>query len=88
MEGAFLQFVAANGAAYVTPDGHLVIDQAEIRQKLIKVIDSYTAFYRKGCTPPDAVNWATGEGNNKGVPRADRGDDRERDALDRERAQA
>jgi multiple sugar transport system substrate-binding protein len=24
-EGAFLQFLAANGAAYVTPEGHLVI---------------------------------------------------------------
>jgi ABC-type glycerol-3-phosphate transport system substrate-binding protein len=43
----------------------VVIDEPEIRQKLIKVIDSYTAFYRKGCTPPDAVNWSTGHRNNK-----------------------
>jgi multiple sugar transport system substrate-binding protein len=64
-EGAFLQFVAATGAAYVTPDGRLVIDDPEIKQKLIKVIDSYTAFYREGCTPPDAVNWLAGDGNNK-----------------------
>jgi multiple sugar transport system substrate-binding protein len=64
-QGAFLQFVAANGAAYVTHDGRLVIDDPEIRQKLIKVIDSYTAFYREGCTPPDAVNWSTGDRNNE-----------------------
>ncbi len=28
-EGGFLQFVSANGAAYVTPDGRLVIDDLE-----------------------------------------------------------
>jgi multiple sugar transport system substrate-binding protein len=64
-EGGFLQFVSANGAAYVTPDGRLVIDDPEIRHKLIKVIDSYTAFYREGCTPPDAVDWSAGDRNNK-----------------------
>jgi multiple sugar transport system substrate-binding protein len=64
-QGAFLQFVAANGAAYVTHDGRLVIDDPEIKQKLIKVIDSYTAFYREGCTPPEAVNWSTGDRNNE-----------------------
>jgi multiple sugar transport system substrate-binding protein len=64
-EAAVLQFLAANGAAYVTSDGRLVIDDPEIRQKLIEVIDSYTAFYRRGCTPPDAVNWVAGDSNNK-----------------------
>jgi multiple sugar transport system substrate-binding protein len=64
-QNGFLQFLAANGAAYVTPDGRLVIDDPEIRRKLIVAIDSYTSFYRKGCTPPDAVNWAAGDGNNK-----------------------
>ena len=49
----------------MTRDGRLVIDDPEIRRKLIEVIDSYTAFYRKGCTPPDAVNWATGDRNNE-----------------------
>src|SRR5262245_26333247 len=28
-------------------------------------MDSYTAIYRKGCTPPDAVNWGTDDRNNK-----------------------
>ena len=61
----FIQFLHANAAAYVTPDGRLVVDDPAIRQKLIKVIDSYTAVYRKGCTPPDAVNWLAGDRNNK-----------------------
>ena len=37
----------------------------EIRRKLIDAIDRYTAFHRGGCTPPDAVNWSTGDRNNK-----------------------
>ena len=49
----FLQFVRAYNANYVTRDGKLVIDDPEIRRQLVKAIDSYTAIYRKGCTPPD-----------------------------------
>ena len=86
-QNGFLQFLAANGAAYVTRDGRLAIDDPEIRKGLIKVVDSYTAIYRKDCTPPDAVNWSTGEGNNKAFLAQTRGDDRERDALHPEHAQ-
>jgi multiple sugar transport system substrate-binding protein len=63
-ENGFGQFVIAYGADYVTSDGRLVIDQPEIRQALVKAIDSYTAIYRKGCTPPDSVTWAD-IGNNE-----------------------
>jgi multiple sugar transport system substrate-binding protein len=49
----------------VTRDGRLVIDDPEIRRRLIAAIDSYTSFYREGCTPPDAVNWSTGDRNNE-----------------------
>ncbi len=48
--------MAAYEADYVTRDGRLVIDDPEIRQRLIKAMDSYTAIYRKGCTPPDSVS--------------------------------
>ena len=60
----FEQFIQAYEANYVTRDGQLVIDDPEIRRRLIKTMDSYTAIYRKGCTPPDAVNW-DGDGNNQ-----------------------
>jgi multiple sugar transport system substrate-binding protein len=63
-ENVFHQFVTAYGADYVTPNGRLVIDDPEIRQALLKAIDSYTAIYRKGCTPPDSVTWAD-IGNNQ-----------------------
>jgi multiple sugar transport system substrate-binding protein len=62
-EDAFWQFVDAYEADYVTPDGRLVIDEAEIRRRLIEVIESYTAMYRKGCTPPDSVTWSAYDNN-------------------------
>jgi multiple sugar transport system substrate-binding protein len=60
----FFQFLRAYDADYVTRDGKLVIDDPEIRQRLVKAIDDYTAIYRKGCTPPDSVTWDDG-GNNQ-----------------------
>ena len=48
----------------MTREGKLVIDDPEIRRRLIKAIDSYTAIYRKGCTPPDSVDWGTSDNNN------------------------
>jgi multiple sugar transport system substrate-binding protein len=60
----FLQFIHAYDADYVTREGRLVIDDPEIRQKLVKALDSYTAIYRKGCTPPNSVTWDAA-GNNK-----------------------
>jgi multiple sugar transport system substrate-binding protein len=60
----FFQFVAAYDADYVTSAGNLVIDDPEIRLRLIRAMDSYTAVWRKGCTPPDSVTW-TDSGNNK-----------------------
>ena len=59
----FWQFADAYEADYVTRDGRLVIDDPEVRRRLIKALDGYTAVYRKGCTPPDSVNW-TNRGNN------------------------
>jgi multiple sugar transport system substrate-binding protein len=61
----FLQFVAAYDADYVTPDGRLVIDEPEVRQNLVRAMAAYTAPYRKGCVPPDAISWVTGAFNNE-----------------------
>jgi multiple sugar transport system substrate-binding protein len=60
----FFQFIYAYDADYVTRDGSLVIDDPEIRRRLVKAIDSYTAVYREGCTPPDSVSWDD-RGNNR-----------------------
>jgi multiple sugar transport system substrate-binding protein len=60
---AFLQFLAANRADYVTRDGRLIIDEPQIREKLVTVLDSYTGIYRKSCTPPGAVAWGNIDNN-------------------------
>jgi multiple sugar transport system substrate-binding protein len=57
------QFMYAYDADYVTRDGRLVIDEPEVRRRLIKAVDGYTAVYRRGCTPPESVTW-DGYGNN------------------------
>jgi multiple sugar transport system substrate-binding protein len=59
------QFMAAYGAEYVTRDGRLVIDDPEIRRRLVQVIDAYTAIYRKGCASPDAVTWNSSANNRQ-----------------------
>ena len=50
-------------ANWVTRDGRLVIDDPEIKRRLVKTIDSYTAIYRKGCTPPNSAAWADIDNN-------------------------
>jgi multiple sugar transport system substrate-binding protein len=60
----FFQFVYAYDADYVTPDGKFVIDDPQIRRRLVSAIDGCTAVYRKGCTPPDSVTWDD-RGNNQ-----------------------
>ncbi len=62
---SFDQFKSAYEADYVTPDGRLVIDDPEVRQRLVKALDSYTAIYRRGCTPPDSVAWDKWYDNNR-----------------------
>ena len=61
----FLQFLDAYDAEYVTSDGKLVTDDPRVRQGIVKAIDSYTAIYRKGCTPPSSTSWDSNRDNNQ-----------------------
>ena len=63
-DNEFFQFMQAYEANYMTREGKLVIDDPEIRRRLIRTMDSYTALYRNGCAPPDAVGWDDA-GNNQ-----------------------
>jgi multiple sugar transport system substrate-binding protein len=58
------QFVQAYEADYVTRDGRLVIDDPEVRARLVEALTAYTDIHRKGCTPPASIDWV-GPGNNK-----------------------
>ena len=64
-ENGLWQFAYAYDADYVTRDGRLVLDDPEVRRRLIQAIDGYTAIYRKGCTPPDSITWAAGDNNEQ-----------------------
>jgi multiple sugar transport system substrate-binding protein len=66
----FEQFRLAYEADYVTRDGRLVIDDPELRRKLVAAIDSYTSIYRKRCTPPDSVKWRNVDNNEQFHARA------------------
>ena len=46
-------------------DGRLVIDDSEVRQRLVTALDSYTATYRKGCTPPNSITWGNIDNNKQ-----------------------
>jgi multiple sugar transport system substrate-binding protein len=63
-QNGFEQFMEAYQAHYVTRDGELIIDDPEIKRRLIRAMDSFTAIYRKGCIPPGAVEWGN-RGNNQ-----------------------
>jgi multiple sugar transport system substrate-binding protein len=58
------QFVYAYTEAWPTPSGPSLLHDPVARAALVKGLEAYTAIYRKGCTPPDAVDW-TNLNNNK-----------------------
>jgi multiple sugar transport system substrate-binding protein len=59
------QFMNAYEAYHLTDDGRLAVDDPEVRRRLIQAIDSYTAIYRKGCTPPDSATWTNADNNQQ-----------------------
>ena len=58
------QFVYAYTEAWPTPTGPSLLHDPAARTALVKALAGYTALWRKGCTPPDALGW-TNRGNNE-----------------------
>jgi multiple sugar transport system substrate-binding protein len=58
------QFQLAYGTPWLGIDRRLQVDDPAVRTGIIRAVEAYTAIWRKGCTPPEAVNW-TSLGNNK-----------------------
>jgi hypothetical protein len=54
--GLVLPVHAGLRGKYVTRQSKLVIDDPDIRQRLIKAIESYSAICREGCTT-DLASW-------------------------------
>jgi multiple sugar transport system substrate-binding protein len=58
-----VQFQLAYGTPWLALDRRLQVDDPEVRAGLIRALDAYTAIWRKGCTPPESVNWANPDNN-------------------------
>jgi hypothetical protein len=69
-ENGIWQFIHAYEGKYVTRDGRLVIDDPEVRRRLIQAVGRYTQIYRKGCTPPDSVTWEPYSNNEQFLAQA------------------
>jgi multiple sugar transport system substrate-binding protein len=63
-EDAYVQFQLAYETPWASPDGRLQIDDPAVKVGMVKALDAYVGLWRKGCTPPDSVNW-TNIDNNK-----------------------
>ena len=59
-----LQFELAYGTPWLDRDRRPQVDDPAVRSGIIRALQAYTAIWRKGCTPPESVNW-TNIGNNK-----------------------
>ena len=57
------QFVYAYTEAWPTLTGPSLLRDPAARAALVKGLAGYTALWREGCTPPDALGW-TNRGNN------------------------
>jgi multiple sugar transport system substrate-binding protein len=63
-EEQLLQFQLAYGTPWLGIDRRPQIDDPTVRRGIVKALNAYTLIWRKGCTPPESVNW-TNIGNNK-----------------------
>lgn len=56
--------IAYGGAAIVTPEGKLNVEDPAVRKAAIMAVDRLTAPYKKGFVPPGAINWGDVDNNN------------------------
>jgi hypothetical protein len=80
-ENGFWQFVYAYDADYVTRDGRLVIDDPEVRRRLIQVIDKLHGRLPQGLHPTRFGDVGRLR-QQRAIPGAEHRDDAEPDALD------
>jgi multiple sugar transport system substrate-binding protein len=63
-DDAVFQFQLAYGTPWLDRDRRLQVSDPAVRAGIIRAVEAYTSIWRKGCTPPESVNW-TNVGNNK-----------------------
>jgi multiple sugar transport system substrate-binding protein len=58
-----VQFQLAYGTPWMALDRRLQVDDPGVRAGLVRALKAYTAIWRKGCTPPESVNWTNPDNN-------------------------
>lgn len=56
-------FLNAYGVTIMDSSGRLLVDNPAARSGVAKVLEDFSRPYRKGCNPPDAVNWQDPDNN-------------------------
>ncbi len=61
----FRQFlIAYGGGGIVSKDGHLRLDDPQVREAAIKALTYPATAYKEGFVPPSAINWNDADDNN------------------------
>jgi multiple sugar transport system substrate-binding protein len=58
------QFQLAYQTSWLARDRRVQVEDPKVQAGMIRAMTAYTEIWRKGCTPPDSVNW-TNISNNK-----------------------
>jgi multiple sugar transport system substrate-binding protein len=85
-DDTLLQFELARGTPWLDLERRPQVDRPEIRAGIIEALKAYTSIWRKGCTPPESVNWAAID-NNEAFLEQVVGDDAEHHPLHPGRAE-
>ncbi|MDJ0651290.1 MAG: ABC transporter substrate-binding protein [Xenococcaceae cyanobacterium MO_188.B19] len=59
----FEHILEAYDVRLIDETGNLLIDQPQVRQRIIKCLDWYSQFYLQGFVPPDSINWLNIDNN-------------------------
>lgn len=59
----FEQILEAYDVEIINPQGELLIDDAKVRQGIIKVLNWYQNFFQQGYIPPAALKWLNPDNN-------------------------
>jgi multiple sugar transport system substrate-binding protein len=57
------QFQLAYDASWFGRDRRVQVDDPKVLAGLVQALRDYTAIWRKGCTPPESVNWTNIDNN-------------------------
>lgn len=60
----FEQVLDAYDVQLLDEQGNLLLDDPQVRQRVITALTWYSSFYQEGYVPPDAENWTNGSNNS------------------------